>query len=88
MIGNKNHRNQRNLYIHRKHDAHSHHNQKDDTEYFYHLCADKVADDLNVGGAALDNLAGLMRGMPGKRQLLDMPRNSSSRSDLIARSRL
>ena len=69
----KNHRNQRNLYIHRKHDAHSHHNQKDDTEYFYHLCTDKVADDLDVGGAALDNLAGLMRGMPGKRQLLDMP---------------
>ena len=69
---NKHYCDHRDFYVHRKHQCHCHDNQKADTEYFHHLCTDKVSDNLNVRSTTLDNLTSLMGCVPGKRKFLDM----------------
>ena len=63
---------QRDFDIHREHQPHGHDDEEADAEYLDHLCADEVADDIHIRGTALDDFTGLVSGVPGKRQLLDV----------------
>jgi hypothetical protein len=62
----------RQLRAHREHPRDGGHHQHHRAEELQHLIGQKVAQHLDVGGAALDDVAGLDGDVPGVGQALDM----------------
>ena len=58
--------------VHRHHDGGVEHDEEHRAHHLHQLIADKGADDLHVGGAPLDDIAGGVGGVPGKAQALDV----------------
>ena len=54
-------------HIHREHDNDSRQDQQQDTDDLQKLFGNELPHGLDVGGAALDNVAGLRPAVPGKR---------------------
>ena len=63
---------QRNFDVHREHGDHVDRNQERRAQQLDHLLGDKIADNLHVGGAALDDVAGRVLHMPAIRQPLNV----------------
>ena len=77
QVGNDQHRHkaehqQGKLYIEGEHHHQGYHNEQHGAHHFHQLVADKVADELHVLGATLDDVTGGMSVVPGVGQPLDV----------------
>ena len=70
--GDERQRNQGQLPVHLQHDDGVKRDEKHCAHHLHQLVADEGADDLHVGGAPLDDVAGGVGGVPFKAQALDV----------------
>ncbi len=70
--GDKSQRHPGEFGVHRKHQAHGKNNQEHNADNLQHLTGNKVAHDLNIRGAALNDITGLVFHMPVIRELLNV----------------